>query len=174
MLERAWGQKAGLGWIGKNTCLITKEQGSYFFIAEIVTDLELAYDNQRVPNHCGGCTRCLEACPTKALNKDGLDATKCISYLTIEYRGDQLPVEFQGKMNDWIFGCDICQDVCPWNRLAEPHSEGEFNPRENLMSMNKKKWKDLKETDFMELFRDSPVKRTKFYRPEKEHRFCSG
>lgn len=162
VLERAWAQKAGLGWIGKNTCLITKEKGSYFFIAEIITDLILDYDHKAVPNHCGGCTRCLNACPTGALDPDGLDATRCISYLTIEYRNDQLPAEYRGQMNDWIFGCDICQDVCPWNRLSEPHNQPEFNAGDNLRAMRKKDWEDLDEPRFRELFRGSAVKRTTF------------
>lgn len=162
VLERAWAERAGLGWIGKNTCLITREQGSYFFISEIITELELHYDTQSVPNHCGGCTRCIDACPTDALNKEGLDASKCISYLTIEYREDQLPEQFNGKFNDWIFGCDICQDVCPWNRLTEPHNEAEFNPPDKRLTLKKEDWENLDEAEFRELFRNSPVKRTKF------------
>ncbi len=126
VLDRAWAARSGLGWIGKNTCLITKEQGSYFFIGEIITDLELDYDKKIVPNHCGGCTRCIDACPTNALEPYSLDSNKCISNWTIEYKGEKIPEKFNGKFHDWIFGCDICQDVCPWNRLSEPHNEPEF------------------------------------------------
>jgi len=162
VLERSWAQRAGLGWIGKNTCLITKEQGSFFFIGEIITDLALAYDDQQVPNHCGGCTRCLEACPTGALDKDGLDSRKCISYYTIEYRGENIPENFAGRFDNWIFGCDICQDVCPWNRLSDAHSEPEFNISEELLSMRKPGWRSLKKEKYNELFMNSPVKRTRF------------
>jgi len=162
VLERAWAREAGLGWIGKNTCLITKEQGSFFFISVIITDLELEYYSGEVPNHCGGCTRCIDACPTNALGSSGLDARKCISYLTIEYRREHLPGEFSGNMDDWIFGCDICQDVCPWNRLSEPHHQAEFNPPEKLMEFDKEDWNRLDEAGFRELFRKSALKRTRY------------
>ncbi len=174
VLERAWAREAGLGWIGKNTCLITKEQGSYFFIGVILTDKALDYDNVRTPNHCGGCTRCLEACPTRALDKNGLDARKCISYLTIEFREESLPEEFAGKMDNWIFGCDICQDVCPWNRLSAPHDQPEFDPSDKLKSLKKKDWQKLDETSFKEVFRHSPIKRTKYPGLLRNIRFASG
>jgi epoxyqueuosine reductase len=162
VLERSWAQRAGLGWIGKNTCLITKEQGSFFFIGEIITDLELAYDDHQVPNHCGGCTRCLEACPTSALDKDGLDSRKCISYWTIEYRGEKFPDELKSNFENWIFGCDICQDVCPWNRLSVAHKEPAFNPPEELIRMRKPGWRSLTQDHFNSIFRKSPVKRARF------------
>ncbi len=162
VLERAWAREAGLGWIGKNTCLITREQGSFFFIGIVLTTAELAPDRQQEPDHCGGCTRCLEACPTGALSRHGMDARKCISYLTIEYRGEKLPPEFKGKMDNWIFGCDICQEVCPWNRLSEPNEEPEFQIREALRAMGREDWENLGEEKFRELFRRSPVKRTGF------------
>ncbi len=162
VLERSWAQRAGLGWIGKNTCLITKKQGSFFFIGEIITDMALKYDEPFEPNHCGGCTRCIDACPTQALDKNGMDSRKCISYFTIEYRGQNIPEKFKGNFDDWIFGCDICQDVCPWNRFSEPHKEKEFNPSSVLLAMRIENWHELNKDTFQELFKDSPVKRTKF------------
>ena len=142
--------------------LITKQQGSYFFIGEIITDLELDYESSTVPNHCGGCTRCIEACPTNALEPFVLDARKCISYWTIEHKGETIPEELKGKFEDYMFGCDICQDVCPWNRLSEPHHEPEFDPKEELMEMKKEDWVNLTKEQFNVLFKNSPVKRTKF------------
>lgn len=174
VLERSWAAKAGLGWIGKNTCLITKERGSYFFIGEIIINQELHFDNQLVPNHCGGCRRCIEACPTNALDEHGLDSRKCISYLTIEYKKDQLPGELQQKMKDWIFGCDICQDVCPWNRLSEPHNEPEFKPSDELLAMKKEDWNRLDENQFRRLFKNSPVKRTKYLGLKRNILFAKG
>jgi len=162
VLERSWAEKAGLGWIGKNTCLITKEQGSFFFIGEIITDLELTYDLKTVLDYCGGCTRCIQACPTDALGKYGLDANRCISYWTIEHRGDEIDQELKGKFNDWIFGCDICQDVCPWNRLSEEHHEEAFKPLEILKKSSKPEWEKLTRAEFNKEFRKSPIKRTRF------------
>jgi epoxyqueuosine reductase len=162
VLDRAWAARAGLGWIGKNTNLITKEQGSWFFIGEIITDLELDYENQTVPNHCGGCTRCIEACPTNALEPYKLDARKCISYWTIEHKGETIPDKYKGQFENYMFGCDICQDVCPWNRLSEPNNEPEFEPKEELLKMRKSDWKNLNREQFNLLFKNSPVKRTKF------------
>ena len=141
---------------------ITKEQGSYFFIGEIITDMELEYDERTVANYCGGCTRCIDACPTDALKPYELDANKCISNLTIEFKRDQIPVEFKGKFDDWIFGCDICQQVCPWNRLSEPHNEPEFEPSEELLKMKKPSWENLTEIKFRDIFISSPLKRAKF------------
>jgi epoxyqueuosine reductase len=174
VLERAWAEKAGLGWIGKNTCLITPEAGSYFFLSEIVTDVELQYDQGSVPDHCKGCARCLKACPTEALDDRGLDSRKCISYLTIEYRRENLPEEFRDKMKNWIFGCDICQEVCPWNRLAEPHSETEFLPSTELKSLQTQDWKNLDEKHFHHLFRKSAIKRTKFKGLKRNIAFITG
>lgn len=162
VLDRVWAAKAGLGWIGKNTNLITKEQGSYFFIGEIITDLELKYDNQNVPNYCGTCTRCIDACPTKALKPYELDARKCISYWTIEYKGNKIPDTFKGKFSNWIFGCDICQDVCPWTRFSKPHNEPEFKPSAELLKMRKQDWENLTEEHFDKIFKNSPIKRTKY------------
>jgi epoxyqueuosine reductase len=162
VMERAWAEKAGLGWTGKNTLLLNKRKGSYFFLAEIMLPIDFEYDQPFKTDHCGSCTRCIDACPTEAI-LDGkiLDAQRCISYLTIELKGE-IPNEFKGKMADWIFGCDICQEVCPWNRHSIVHQEEEFLPNEALRSMSKKDWKELDELRFKTLFKHSPIKRTKF------------
>jgi epoxyqueuosine reductase len=162
VLERSWAEKAGLGWIGKNTCLITKERGSYFFIGEIITDLKLKYDTQTVPDYCGGCTRCIEACPTKALSNEGLDANRCISYWTIEHKGENISPEFKGEFQYYIFGCDICQDVCPWNRLAEKHNEDAFKPLKIFKEFQRSDWSNLTPEMFNKIFKKSPVKRAKY------------
>jgi epoxyqueuosine reductase len=174
VLERAWAVRSGLGWIGKNTMLITKEQGSYFFIGEIITGLELEYDGRTVANYCGGCTRCIDACPTDALTPYELDANKCISNLTIENKSDHIPDEYKGKFDNWIFGCDICQQVCPWNRLSEPHHEPEFDPSEDLLKMNKSGWENLEEKQFNEVFKSSPLKRAKFKGIKRNIYFVKG
>jgi epoxyqueuosine reductase len=162
VLERSWAEKAGLGWIGKNTCLINPKIGSFVFIGEIITDLELDYDKQQINDLCGGCTRCIDACPTGAILAPRLlDARKCISYHTIESKGE-LPQEDKDKFQDWIFGCDICQDVCPWNRKASSHKIEEFKPHPGLFLMDKSKWDELTEEQFKELFKNSAVKRTKY------------
>lgn len=162
VLDRAWAKKAGLGWIGKNTCLIHPKLGSFVFIGEIITDLELEYDTCEVNDLCGGCNRCIDACPTGAIIAPRLlDAGKCISYHTIEFRGD-LPQEEKHMFGDWIFGCDICQDVCPWNRKARSNSEIAFQPGTALLEMDKEKWEQLTDDQFHDLFRNSAVERTKF------------
>jgi len=162
VFDKAWAEKAGLGWIGKNTCLIHPRLGSYVFIGEIITDLGLVCDQTRVNDLCGGCTRCIDACPTGAIIAPReLDARKCISYLTIEKRGE-IDSQFHGKFDNWIFGCDICQEVCPWNRKVLPHNEPAFISSEALLSMNREKWDNLTEDEFDELFRDSAVQRTGF------------
>jgi len=162
VLDRAWAARAGLGWIGKNTNLISPEHGSFFFIGELILDLELPADEKIVRNHCGNCTRCIDACPTKALVEPYvLDARKCISYQTIENRGEIDP-ELKGKFENRMFGCDICQDVCPWNLKSEPHHEPAFMPDEQLMKMTKESWYNLDQETFDKLFRKSAVKRTKF------------
>ncbi|MEZ5195925.1 MAG: tRNA epoxyqueuosine(34) reductase QueG [Bacteroidales bacterium] len=162
VLDRAWAAQSGLGWIGKNTCLINKQQGSFFFIGEIITDLDLDYDIETSPNHCGGCTRCIDACPTGALNPYVLDSNKCISYWTIEHKGEKITEKLKGNFDDWIFGCDICQDVCPWNRLSESHHEPEFDPSGELMKKRKPEWESLTEEQFKKIFKNSPLERTKF------------
>ncbi len=160
ILERVWAKKAGLGWIGKNTLLINKQKGSFFFIAVLLLDLELEADGP-VKDYCGTCTRCIDACPTNALTPYQLDASKCISYLTIELK-EEIPTEFKGKMENWVFGCDICQDVCPWNRFAEPHAEPLFEPHEALKNWRKNEWKEITQEVFNKVFKKSAVKRTKF------------
>ncbi|GAB5528410.1 MAG: tRNA epoxyqueuosine(34) reductase QueG [Roseivirga sp.] len=159
VMERQWAAKSGLGWVGKHTLLINKEQGSYFFLAELILDLELAPDGP-IKDYCGTCTRCVDACPTDAITPYQLDASKCISYLTIELK-DEIPQEFSGKMENWIFGCDICQDVCPWNRFSKPHQEASFNPHQELGEMSRENWQELTKEIFQEIFRKSAVKRTK-------------
>ncbi len=162
VMERDLAKRAGLGWMGKNTLLIHPKMGSYFFLAEIILDLELDYD-MPIKDHCGTCTKCIEACPTDAIGNNGytLDASKCISYATIELK-DKIPESFKGKMENWIFGCDICQEVCPWNRFAERHNEPEFNPKDQLESLNANDWEELTLEVFDEIFQGSPIKRTKF------------
>jgi epoxyqueuosine reductase len=162
VLDRAWAKKSGLGWIGKNGMLINKEQGSFFFLAEIILDLELDYDNP-ITDHCGTCTACLDACPTEAiLPNKVVDGSKCISYFTIEIKDEILPNEVKGKFEDWIFGCDICQDVCPWNRFSLANNEPKFTPNEKLLNFSKSEWKELTEEIFQEIFKKSAIKRTKF------------
>ncbi|MCE7992773.1 MAG: tRNA epoxyqueuosine(34) reductase QueG [Roseivirga sp.] len=159
VMERQWAAKSGLGWVGKHTLLINKDQGSYFFLAELILDLDLAPDGP-IKDYCGTCTRCVDACPTDAITPYQLDASKCISYLTIELK-DEIPKEFAGKMENWIFGCDICQDVCPWNRFSKPHNEPTFSPHQQLGEMNRENWQELTREIFQEIFRKSAVKRTK-------------
>ena len=162
VMERTWAQRSGLGWIGKHSLLIGKRQGSFFFLAEIITDLELTPDQPFSSDHCGNCTRCVDACPTEAIVPDKtIDASKCISYFTIELK-DEIPREFRGKFEDWMFGCDICLDVCPWNRFSLPHSEPKFDPQRKVLEHSKKDWEEITEDLFNELFEKSAVKRTKF------------
>ena len=161
VLDKAWASKSGLGWIGKHSNLITKNTGSFYFIAELIIDLELDYDYPTT-DHCGNCTACLDACPTQAIVAPYVvDGSKCISYFTIELK-NEIPSAVKGKFNDWMFGCDICQDVCPWNRFSKPHSEPLFNPRPELLSNSKKDWEELTEEVFQDIFRKNPVKRTKY------------
>lgn len=161
VLDKAWAAKSGLGWIGKHSNLLTRQVGSFYFIAELIVDLPLEYDS-RATDHCGSCTACLDACPTEAIVAPYVvDGSKCISYLTIELKNN-IPSEFQGRLDDWIFGCDVCQDVCPWNRFSKPHDEPLFHPHPELLSMTKKDWEEITEDVFMEVFRKSAVKRTKF------------
>ena len=161
IMEKAWASKSGLGWIGKNTNLISKKTGSFFFIAELIIDLELEYDSSTT-DHCGSCTKCIDACPTEALIAPyQIDGSKCISYLTIELK-DQIPNEFKDKMDNWAFGCDICQTVCPWNRFSKEHKEDAFSPKEELIKMTKNEWNEITEEVFNTVFKNSAIKRTKY------------
>lgn len=161
VLERSWAKKSGIGWVGKNANLITKQSGSFYFLAEIMIDLELQEDSPTT-DHCGTCTKCIEACPTDAIVSEKIiDGSKCISYATIELK-NEIPEIFLNKMEDWMFGCDICQDVCPWNRFSAPHHQEKFKPNHFLENAKKEDWKELSQEIFSEIFRKSPVKRTKF------------
>jgi epoxyqueuosine reductase len=162
VMEREWAKRSGNGWIGKNTLLIHPRRGSYFFLAELILDIELEPDGP-IKDYCGTCTRCIDACPTEAIAPSGylLDASRCISYLTIELQ-EAIPEEFRGKMGNWMFGCDICQEVCPWNRFSRRHHEPAFEPQPQLLQMSKKEWQEMNRELFGKLFAKSAVKRTKF------------
>ena len=160
VLDKAWAAKSGLGWIGKHSNLLSKQTGSFYFIAELIIDLDLDYDNPTT-DHCGTCTACIDACPTQAIVQPYVvDGSKCISYFTIELK-EELPSTMKNKFDDWMFGCDVCQDVCPWNRFSKPHSEPLFNPHPELLSMTKKDWDEITEDTFRKIFKKSAVKRTK-------------
>jgi epoxyqueuosine reductase len=160
VLDKAWAAKAGLGWIGKNSNLLTKHVGSFYFIAELIIDLDLQYDHPTT-DHCGSCTACIDACPTDAIVAPYVvDGSKCISYFTIELK-ENIPLEMKGKLDDWAFGCDICQDVCPWNKFSKPHQEPLFNPNQEILSFSKKDWEEITQDTFNKVFKNSAVKRTK-------------
>jgi len=170
VLDKAWAAKSGLGWIGKNSNLLTKQVGSFYFIAELILDLELEYDHATT-DHCGSCTACLDACPTKAIVAPYVvDGSKCISYFTIELK-DNIPTEMKGKLDDWMFGCDVCQDVCPWNKFSKSHNEPLFNPKPELVSFYKKDWQEINEEVFKKVFKNSAVKRTKIEGLQRNIRF---
>tara|TARA_B110000503_G_scaffold34438_2_gene56126 strand:+ start:4658 stop:5584 length:927 start_codon:yes stop_codon:yes gene_type:complete len=161
VLDKAWAAKSGLGWMGKHSNLLTKQAGSFYFIAELIVDLDLDYDSP-VTDHCGTCTACIDACPTEAIVAPYVvDGSKCISYFTIELK-NEIPSNVRGHFDDWIFGCDVCQDVCPWNRFSQSHKEPLFNPNPDLLDMTKKDWNEITEDVFKNLFKNSAVKRTKF------------
>jgi len=162
VMERQWAEKSGLGWRGKHTLLIHPQKGSWFFLAEIISDLELEPDSP-IRDHCGTCTRCIDACPTDAISPQGylMDGSKCISYLTIESK-ESIPKEYKGKIENWAFGCDICQDVCPWNRFAKAHQEPDFQPRADYASLSRKDWDEMTEEQFDKWFFGTPVKRAKY------------
>ncbi|MCJ8209837.1 tRNA epoxyqueuosine(34) reductase QueG [Mucilaginibacter sp. RS28] len=162
VLDKAWAKKAGLGWIGKNANLINKKRGSFFFLAELIVDLDMEYDVAPTADHCGTCTRCIDACPTEAIVAPQIvNGSKCISYLTIELK-NEIPAEFQDKMDGWMFGCDVCQDVCPWNKFSLLHQEPAFKPHEELLGMSANDWEEITEDVFRKIFKNSAVKRTKF------------
>jgi epoxyqueuosine reductase len=170
VLDKAWAAKSGLGWIGKNSNLITQKVGSFYFIAELIIDLELDYDNPTT-DHCGSCTACIDACPTQAIVAPYVvDGSKCISYFTIELK-ENIPQEMQGKLDNWMFGCDVCQDVCPWNRFSKPHAEPLFNPNPMLLEMSKQDWNEITEDVFKKTFENSPLKRAKYDGITKNIRF---
>lgn len=161
VLDKAWAAKSGLGWIGKNSNLITQKVGSFYFIAELILDLELEYDTPTT-DHCGTCTACIDACPTQAIVQPFVvDGSKCISYFTIELK-EQIPVEFKNKFDDWAFGCDVCQDVCPWNRFSKPHQEPLFDPNPSILNYTNQDWNEITEDVFKKIFKNSPLKRTQF------------
>lgn len=173
VLDKAWAKKSGLGWIGKNSNLITPQVGSFYFIAELIIDLELEYDGP-IKDYCGTCTKCLDACPTGAITEPYVvDGSKCISYFTIELK-DKIPEAFSGKFGNWVFGCDICQDVCPWNRFAKPHQEPAFTLNPALQNLHKEAWHDITEEVFREIFRKSAVKRTGYEGLLRNISFVSG
>jgi len=161
ILDKAWAAKSGLGWIGKNANLLTKQVGSFYFIAELIVDLEMEYDTP-VTDHCGSCTACIDACPTQAIVEPyKVDGSKCISYFTIELK-NELPSSYKNQFDDWMFGCDVCQDVCPWNKFSKPHNEPLFNPNPEILKYSKRDWEELTKETFNEIFKKSAVKRTKF------------
>ena len=171
VMEKAWAQRSGVGWIGKHTNVIRQGEGSFFFLCELIMDLELEPDPPAT-DHCGTCRRCIDACPTEAITPYQVDGTKCISYLTIELR-DAIPDEFAGRMAGWAFGCDICQQVCPWNRFSKPHQEPEFVPKVELMNLSAAEWNGMTEVVFDQLFEGSAVKRTKYGGLQRNVRFLS-
>lgn len=163
VLERTWATKAGLGWLGKNGNLINKKQGSYFFIASLIVDVELMYDDAYAKDYCGSCTRCIDNCPTDAILPDKVvDGSKCISYFTIELKDALIPEKMKGKFDNWMFGCDVCQDVCPWNRFSIPTKEQKFSASPEILNFSNDDWADITEESFKNIFKNSPIKRTKF------------
>src|SRR5690606_20922894 len=172
VLERSWAQRSGLGWIGKNANLITKQQGSFFFIATLITDLELSYDDAFAKDYCGTCTRCIEACRTNAILPDKvIDGSRCISYYTIELKEMLIPENLKGRFDNWAFGCDTCQDVCPWNRFSQPHKEPEFTPLPQIMNLSTSEWEEMTEETFRKIFKDSPLSRAKWKGLQRNLRF---
>ena len=172
IMEKAWAKKSGLGWIGKHSNLITQKVGSYYFIAELIVDLDLEVDHA-VTDHCGSCTACIDACPTQAITEPyKVDGSKCISYFTIELK-ENIPSEMKGQLDHWMFGCDVCQEVCPWNRFSKNHSEPLFNPNPKLLSMSKKDWEEITQETFNKVFKKSAVKRTKYVGLKRNVRFLN-
>lgn len=174
VMERAWAEKSGLGWVGKHSLLLNRQQGSFFFLAELIIDLELEYDSP-VKDYCGTCTRCMDACPTDAIPEPYVvDGSRCISYFTIELKEQEsIPEEFKGKFNNWIFGCDICQDVCPWNRFSRPHHEPDFQPSESMRDLKQKDWEEITKEVFNKVFKNSPLKRAKWEGLQRNIKFVA-
>ncbi len=172
VLERTWAQKSGLGWIGKNGNLITRQSGSFYFIATLITDMELLYDDPFAKDFCGSCTRCIDACPTEAILPDKIiNGSKCISYFTIELKEMLIPDEVKNKFDNWLFGCDVCQDVCPWNRFSKPTTEPAFTPVPEILNLTTRQWEELTEEQFKKIFHNSPLKRSKFAGIKRNLRF---
>ena len=172
VLDKVWAARSGIGWVGKHSNLLTQQLGSFYFIAELILDLDLEYDRP-VTDHCGDCTACIDACPTDAIVQPYVvDGSKCISYFTIELK-NEIPTAYQGKFDDWIFGCDVCQDVCPWNRFSKKHSEPLFEPRPEILNLSKSEWEEITEDVFQEIFKKSAVKRTKFEGLKRNIKFVS-
>jgi epoxyqueuosine reductase len=162
-LERTWAQKSGLGWIGKNGNIINKQMGSFFFIATLIVDIELEYDNPYAKDYCGSCTKCIDNCPTEAILPDKvIDGSKCISYFTIELKDALIDNDMKGKFDNWMFGCDVCQDVCPWNRFSKPNNEINFTPIPEILNFSINDWEELTEESFKKIFQHSPLKRSKW------------
>lgn len=162
VLERSWATRSGLGWIGRNGNMITKGSGSFFFIATLITDLELQYDDPFAKDYCGSCTKCIDACPTGAiLPGKVVNGSQCISYYTIELKDEIIPSEMKGKFANWMFGCDVCQDVCPWNRFSKPHSESRLDPLPGILDLGTREWEELSEEAFKKIFKNSPLSRSK-------------
>lgn len=175
VLERSWALKSGAGWIGRNGNLITKSNGSFYFIATLIVDIELLYDDPFARDLCGTCRRCIDACPTDAiLDNKVVDGSKCISYFTIELKDALIPGEMKDKFNNWMFGCDVCQDVCPWNRFSEPTRESAFNPIPEILNLSTQEWEAMTEENFRNIFKDSPLKRTKFKGIQRNLSFIKG
>lgn len=174
VLERSWAQRSGVGWIGKNANLINKQQGSFYFIATLITDLELEYDDPFAKDFCGSCTRCIDECPTDAILPGKIvDGSKCISYYTIELKDLLIPAEQKGKFSNWMFGCDVCQDVCPWNRFAKPSNEESFKPIPEILNLSTSEWLEMTEENFKKIFRDSPLKRAKYSGIQRNLKFLN-
>lgn len=172
VLERAWATKSGLGWIGKNGNLLNKQAGSFFFIATLVVDIELVYDDPFAKDYCGSCRRCIDSCPTDAiLDNKVVDGSKCISYYTIELKDALLPEHLKSRFAEWMFGCDVCQDVCPWNRFSKPHNEINFTPLPHILNFTSNDWEELTEESFKQIFKNSPLKRRKFEGIKRNLRF---
>lgn len=174
VLERSWAQRSGLGWIGKNGNLITKNAGSFFFIATLITDIELDYDDPFAKDFCGTCNKCIEACPTEAILPNKIiNGSKCISYFTIELKDALIPTEMKNKFENWMFGCDVCQDVCPWNRFSKPTTEIEFSPIPEILNLSTQDWEHMTEETFKKIFKHSPLKRAKFKGIQRNLKFIS-